>query len=57
MAESKVFMKALHVIAGQMLSSELDLEDFPDPDYETGFDECVKTARTALTSTKEALDA
>ncbi len=40
--------KALRDIAKQMLSAELDSADYPDPDYEAGFDECVKVARAAL---------
>ncbi len=44
----EALVKALRDIARQMLSIELRADDYPDPDYEGGFDECVKIARAAL---------
>ena len=46
--DAEALVKALRDIARQMLSTELDASDYPDPDYESGFDECVKIARAAL---------
>ena len=46
-------VKALERIANQLLSFEYDDTEYPDPDYEGGFDECVNVARAALALTKE----
>lgn len=46
-AREGLFLRALHSIAKQELSSEHEIED---PDYEGGYDTCVTIARYAVSS-------